>query len=394
MLKDFIPDSAAPVPVALTCTSGTVTSTPLNAAEGAPAVFLVTGASAGATCTATETVPVGYTANQVTCAGVALGGTCTITNTLNSASITVLKDFIPDSAAPVPVALSCTSGTVTSTPLNAAEGAPAVFLVTGASAGATCTASETVPVGYTANQGNCAGVALGGTCTITNTLNSASITVLKDFIPDSAAPVPVALSCTSGTVTSTPLNAAEGAPAVFLVTGASAGATCTASETVPVGYTANQGNCAGVALGGTCTITNTLNSASITVLKDFIPDSAAPVPVALSCTSGTVTSTPLNAAEGAPAVFLVTGASAGATCTASETVPVGYTANQGNCAGVALGGTCTITNTQTPVLPPLPVENIPTMSQWMYALLGTLLVVTGFMSRHKRVESRRRLGEP
>ncbi len=160
----------------------------------------------------------------------------------------------------------------------------------------------------------------------------ASITVLKDFIPDSAAPVPVALSCTSGTVTSTPLNAAEGAPAVFLVTGASAGATCTASETVPVGYTANQGNCAGVALGGTCTITNTLNSASITVLKDFIPDSAAPVPVALSCTSGTVTSTPLNAAEGAPAVFLVTGASAGATCTASETVPGGLYRQPGQLA--------------------------------------------------------------
>ncbi|MEO8134366.1 MAG: ice-binding family protein, partial [Betaproteobacteria bacterium] len=86
----------------------------------------------------------------------------------------------------------------------------------------------------------------------------ASITVLKDFIPNSAATVPVALSCTSGTVTTSPLNAAEGAPAVFQVTGASAGATCTATETVPLGYTANQVNCVGVALNGSCTITNTL----------------------------------------------------------------------------------------------------------------------------------------
>ena len=73
---------------------------------------------------------------------------------------------------------------------------------------------------------------------------------------------------------------------MFQVTGASAGATCTATETtVPLGYTANQANCVGVALNASCTITNTRNSASITVIKDFIPDSAATVPVALTCTS-------------------------------------------------------------------------------------------------------------
>ncbi len=302
------------------------------------------------------------------------------------ASVTVIKDFIPDSAATVPVALSCTSGTVTTTPLNAAEGAPAVFEVTGASAGATCTATEIVPLGYTANQTNCLGVALNGSCTITNALNSASITVNKDFIPDSAAAVPVALSCNSGTVTTTPLNAAEGAPAVFQVTGASAGATCTATETtVPSGYTANQANCVGVVLNGSCTITNTRNSASITVNKDFIPDSAATVPVALSCSSGTVTATPLNAAEGAPAVFQVTGASAGATCTATETtVPSGYTANQANCVGVALNGSCTITNTLIAPPPVATVAAIPTMSQWMYVLLGMLLVATGWMGLGRR----------
>ena len=87
-----------------------------------------------------------------------------------------------------------------------------------------------------------------------------TITVNKNFIPNSAATVPVTLSCTSGTVTSTPLNASEAAPAVFTVTGADQGATCTAMETVPAGYTANQSNCVDVALGGSCTITNTLLS--------------------------------------------------------------------------------------------------------------------------------------
>ncbi len=52
-------------------------------------------------------------------------------------------------------------------------------------------------------------------------------------------------------------------------------------------------------------------SASITVNKDFIPNSPATVAVALTCTSGTVNATPLNASEAVPAVFTVTGASGG-----------------------------------------------------------------------------------
>lgn len=124
--------------------------------------------------------------------------------------------------------------------------------------------------------------------------------------------------------------------------------------------------------------------AAIRVDKDFIPNSAATVSVALSCTSGAVTTTPLNAAEGAPALFQVTGASVGATCTATETtVPLGYTANQANCAGVALNGSCTITNTLI-ALPGTPAAAIPTMSQWMYVLLGMLLVATGWIGLRRR----------
>jgi len=202
----------------------------------------------------------------------------------------------------------------------------------------------------------------------------ASITVNKDFSPNSGAVVPVALTCTSGTVSATPLNAAEGAPAVFTVTGASAGATCMATETVPSGYTADQTGCVAVALNGSCTIVNTAippGAATITVNKDFSPNSAAIVPVALTCTSGTVTTSPLNAAEGAPAVFTVTGAGPGATCMATETVPPGYAADQTGCASVAPNGACTITNT---VIPP---AGIPTLSEWGTILLAALLAITG-----------------
>ena len=115
--------------------------------------------------------------------------------------------------------------------------------------------------------------------------------------------------------------------------------------------------------------------AAITVNKDFLPNSVATVPVALTCTSGTVTTTPLNASEATPAVFTVTGASPGATCTATETVPAGYTADQTNCASVALGGSCTITNTLIP-----PLANIPTLSEWAMILLAGLLALFGFVA--------------
>jgi hypothetical protein len=183
-------------------------------------------------------------------------------------------------------------------------------------------------------------------------------------------------------VTATPLNASETTPAVFTVGAASPGATCTATETVPSGYTANQAGCVGVALNGSCTITNTLippGAATITVNKDFSDNSAATVPVALTCTSGTVSATPLSAAEGAPAVFTVTGASAGATCTATETVPAGYTADQTGCMGVALNGSCTITNT------PVGATSVPTLSEWAMIMLVALLVMTGFVAMRRQV---------
>ena len=448
--KDFSDDSTSGVSVSLSCSSGTVTNNPQQASEASPAVFGISGASNGTTCTATETVPSGYTANQTDCQdGDPLNGSCTIVNNkvVSSHSFTVYKDFSDNNSSSVSVSLNCSSGSVTNNPQNASEASPAVFNISGASNGATCTATETVPSGYTANQTDCQdGDPLNGSCTIVNNritgsdtfrvftyfddnspvatatvyltcssgtvtnnpqvssdstsalfyiegaspnatctatenpvpsgytmrdydcqrgdpLNSycvifndvdpnagSSFTVYKDFSDNNAASVSISLSCTSGNITNNPQSASEASPAVFNITGAASGATCTAVEnSVPSGYTANQTDCQnGDPIGGNCTIVNNLNaptSADFTVYVDFDDDNTAGVSVNLSCSSGTVTNNPQDAFEASPAIFNIEGAAPGATCTASETLPSGYSANESDCQdGDPINSFCTIVN--------------------------------------------------
>ena len=76
------------------------------------------------------------------------------------------------------------------------------------------------------------------------------------------------------------------------VTGfAVSGSTCTATETVPAGYTASS-NCTAVALtngvAASCTITNTQTSTTFTVNKAYSPSGPiTSVPVSVTCSSGT-----------------------------------------------------------------------------------------------------------
>jgi len=359
---DFSDNSTTLVNIHLVCSSGTVSNTPLLAREGQPAVFSITGAQPGATCTATEPVPPsGYTADDSDCqSGDPLNGSCTIVNTSNSNSgtFTVFKDFSDNSAANVSITASCSSGTVTNSPQSAREGQPAVFTVTGALPGATCTATEpTVPAGYSRNQTDCQnGDPLNGSCTIVNTLNPPppegdTFTVYKDFSDDSTATVSVSLNCTRATVTNSPQSAAEGAPAIFYVTGAKPNTRCTATENVvPPGYSADQSDCSVARkVNSSCTLVNNRvsSTASFTVYKDFSDNSAASVSISLSCSSGTVTNSPRLASEGAPAVFSISGAAPGTTCSAVESpVPDGYIRNQSDCQdGDAINGSCTIVNT-------------------------------------------------
>jgi len=364
--KNFTDNSSTSVSVSLSCSSGTVTNSPRWASERSPAVFDITGAASGATCTAAESVPSGYSANQTDCQnGDPLNGSCTIINTpaQSSDSFTVYKNFTDNSSTSVSISLSCSSGTVTNSPQWASEASPAVFDITGAGAGATCTAVEnSVPSGYTKNESDCQnGDPLNGSCTIVNTPVQGSDTfrVYKNFDDNNPGSVSVTVSCTSGTVTNNPQLVREVASAVFNIEGASPGATCTATENpVPAGYTKRENDCQnGDPLNGFCVIFNdrNLDADSFTVYKDFSDNNSASVSVSLSCSSGTVTNNPQWASESSPAVFNITGAGAGAACTATEnSVPSGYTKNESGCQnGDPLNGSCTIVNT----LDEVPAEN-------------------------------------
>ena len=159
-----------------------------------------------------------------------------------------------------------------------------------------------------------ANLASGGSAIIRATISDSlgtgndAFTVYKDFSDNSSANVSISLSCSSGSVTNNPQWASEVSPAVFNISGAGAGATCTAVEnSVPAGYTANQADCQnGDPLNGSCTIVNNViptSSNSFTVYKDFSDNNSGSVNVSLSCTSGTVTNNPRLAREGASIVL-------------------------------------------------------------------------------------------
>jgi hypothetical protein len=351
--KTYDDGNTDPVSVSLTCDNGTVTASPLPAAPGAPAVFTVTGHLGDPNCTATEVVPDGYIGDESDCVDVALvsDGACTINNLVRSGQFVVQKTYDDGSTDPVSVSLTCSDGTVTTSPLDAAPGAPAIFEVTGYEGDPNCTATEVVPAGYDGDESDCVDVALiaDGTCTIANSLRTAGFTVTKDYSDGNTDPVSVSLTCSDGAVTASPLDAAPGAPALFEVTGYDGDPTCTATEDLPAGYDGDESDCVDVALvaDGACTIVNTLRSADFTVNKEYNDGNTDPVSVSLTCSDGTVTASPLDAAPGSPAIFTVTGYDATPTCTATEDVPSGYDGDASNCENVDLlePGSCTITNT-------------------------------------------------
>ncbi len=284
-------------------------------------------------------------------------GLCTFINSVQK-PFTVVKDFSDNNPASVTVSIVCANGIEAPASASASESTPGAFTVTGFTGDPTCTATESpIPTGYEST-GTCSASLNTGTCTILNTLRTATVKVAKDFQPNSGAPVTITLGCSTGTIsppTATAMDIVNG-EAVFTVTGFTPPATCTAQEVpVPAGYTANQTNCVNVAIThlgtSTCTIVNVLNTATLTVYKDYTPDNplAPSVVINVTCTSGAVSPPSASANEGSPAVFTITGFSPPASCTATETAPPGYNGNQSACANVAItvGGSssCTITNT-------------------------------------------------
>ena len=203
--------------------------------------------------------------------------TCTFTNTKNG-TLTVDKNFSDASNGSVTITVSGCD--VAENDKTATHTINAVFNVINlpATGSANCTATESATPGYSQAQSLCATVAVaaGGSesCTITNTLNSASFNVSKVYSPSGpVAPVNVTVTCQAGQVESNGLAVTPGPATSFTVNGIPSGGTsCTAAESpVPTGYTAS-GCTTPVPLSenGTagCTITNTLQTGTITIEKD------------------------------------------------------------------------------------------------------------------------------
>jgi hypothetical protein len=188
VLKDFVPDSGASVTVSLSCTAGTASPSSAPASEASPAVFTVSGVSSNVNCTATESpIPDGYISTGTCVAALLMVGQCTVVNTERVATFDVEKDFFPDSGADVSVGLVCTSGSVTDVDTTASEADPANFTVTAFNVGATCTATETVPGGYSADESDCVSRTItDGMLTTCAIVNTEAADTDGDTVPDSS----------------------------------------------------------------------------------------------------------------------------------------------------------------------------------------------------------------
>ena len=380
--KVWTDENDAAVQVSLSCTDAEIRDSTLTA--NPEAVFSLVNVGSNNQCTATETVPDGYIADESDCRRIAVGPDaaefCNIINTPFDSvdtSFTVSKVFSDESTASVQVTLSCTDASIDSATKSASMGSPAVFALSNVGSGNLCTATEAAVPGYDKNEADCMDVAVAegddASCQITNTKEpdgGASFTVSKVFTDESTAEVQVTLSCTQAMVDQATRPASMGNPAEFQLSNVASGNQCTATETVPDGYIGDASACSGIAVGpeesASCTITNTPDptdpETSFTVNKVFGDGNTVEVPITLSCTAATPDSDTKPASMGSPAVFTLSEVASGNECTATETVPEPYTADESKCASVAAdpgsSNECTITNS-LPDGPPINPDGLP-----------------------------------
>jgi len=381
--KEWDDGNTASVDITLVCTSGTVTTPTLPASGVVPAQFEVTGFVEGATCTATEVAPAGYTPDESQCLEVGLvePGGCTIANLQDAVTVTVTKAYSvahPTADPEVEMTLTCPTATVdggTSVGSSTTVDGVATFQVTAfPSGGESCVATETVPAGYV--QSDATGcdalqVAPGAAapeCTITNRPTEAVFTVDKNFSdsnPQLAASVtPVCTDAGGGPgITYDPasgdaLQDTDFSTTVMYFAGAT---NCTASEVDLVGYTQDlaQSTCdEGVAVDdatdGSCIIFNQQDSVTILASKAYEGDSGPAATFAGSCAAGTLTAINTSASPGSPAEFELSDFPwDGTTCDVTEPVPpAGYSQTGSTCNGLAIVPSdddtlCTITNAET-----------------------------------------------
>jgi outer membrane autotransporter protein len=395
VIKDFTDNnSEQEVQITLSCQGADVVAPATKSVFGSGSVtFDLTNVGVEAECKAVEAVPLGYTwVNSEACSIVPIAAdsvnSCTMINSpRNEATFTVSKIFTDNADLGVSVTLSCQDADVLAPATRVVSGGGSVtFDLANVGVEATCTAIETVPLGYTwVNSEACSFVPVDtdspNGCDIINSPESDEIifTVHKVFEDRNQDLVSVSLSCIGVTVQNSPQSASEMNPAEFLLTaipGWDGGIpTCTAVETVPDGYTwENPAACDEVPLGvndsnpelgisaftgASCRILNKpiTETTKFTVHKDFSDNNTDSVLITLECTNAGIDNPTLPASESAPAVFFLTPLSSSNRCTATEEdVPEGYEKDESACASVSIdvGGTeeCTIFNQKLEPPPP------------------------------------------
>ncbi len=323
------------------------------------------------------------------------GATCTVVNTDQPARLTLRKVVDPGSSGstktPADWTLTASPNGIPGQPPVSGNGADGV--TDQAVSAGSYTLGEQGPAGFTAGTWTCTGGTLDGTtltlalddaatCTITNTARVPTLTLVNRVdngtTGGTAQPTDWTLSATGSTTISGRSGSGD-------VTGVAAvvGTYDLGLAGGPTGYTASAWTCTGAASStgstvtlaerdaATCTITNTADAATLTLIKRVVAASGNPQPP----TAWTLR------ADGPTSLTGVTG-SAAVTDVAvpignyvlSESGPPGYRTSAWSCSAAAVSDAtvsidlgadvvCTLTNTEqspsTPTAPPSGTTSAP-----------------------------------
>jgi choice-of-anchor A domain-containing protein len=343
------------------------------------ALKTVTAAFSGGTCTATPngsfTAPASCAPTTTTVSGRVYREASTPANTVDDGNAT-------DPGLVTNVSLGCTSPAFSAGPT--ATNADGTYSFTNVPIGATCTITETQPVGYT-NAYITPGATTGSPSNPTETPGSTGNSVINIIVPSAGSPgnnfaeqlIPPSCTLSIGTITPTACSPSTNTYGVTVnfsytnppigetvnvgVTGASAqsvaqpgtSATFTgltadgALKTVTAAFSG--GTCAATPNGSftapaSCLPTTTTVSGRVyreastpanAVDDGNATDPGLVTPVALSCTPSYTGTTPIN--TNADGTYTFTNVPIGATCTITETQPAGYT-NAYNAPGTGATG--------------------------------------------------------
>ncbi|GCE78218.1 hypothetical protein [Cellulomonas biazotea] len=326
----------------------------------------------------------GYTASPWTCtAGTVTGSTlvladgdgdatCTVTNTWTGGTLTLEKAVVGGNLIPQAWTLTATGpGGVVATGRHGAAAVTDVALPSG-----TYTLAESGPGNYATSGWVCSSGGVGTdqvqvtpgadiTCTVTNTIERGSLTLLKvvdNRAGGTARPADFTLTgvdAVSGTV----MSGAAGSVDVTHVP-VDVGSSWALTESGPPGYTAGPWTCDGAPVAAgvvtvtteadvVCTVANTWAGGFLTLVKDVEGSSA---PAASWTLTGTGPEVVVAGASGSAAVTRVPVPAGDYTLT--ETVVAGFDASPWDCGPAPLTGdvvsvavgadvTCTVTNTAT-----------------------------------------------